>query len=384
MHIGFLTPEYPHKTEIYGGIATSIKTLALALIEEGHTVTVFLYGREEDGIDLDEKIRIISIKMKKTKGFTWWTNRKYIQSVINKEVEQNNLQLLEAPDWTGITAFMKLHCPLLIRLHGSDTYFCHIEKRHQKYKNYFFEKTALKGADYIVSVSGYTAGLTKTLFGLTTPMKVIHNGIDVNAFTSRASGLSTRQDSILYLGTIIRKKGVLELASIFNEVIKEKPNARLVLVGADASDVSTGSISTWKLMQEVFSEDALKQVDYLGKVPHDKILEHIDGAAMCVFPSFAEAFPISWLEAMACKKPIVASNIGWASECIEDEKSGLLESPTRHLEYAKKIVHLLNDKKWAEELASNTYKQVKSRFDISVIAKQNITYYEYILKERKI
>jgi len=57
------------------------------------------------------------------------------------------------PDWTGISAFMNLKCPIVIKCHGSDTYFCALEKRKQKFKNYFLEKKALKSADYILSVS---------------------------------------------------------------------------------------------------------------------------------------------------------------------------------------------------------------------------------------
>ena len=41
---------------------------------------------------------------------------------------------IEAPDWTGITAFMRLKAPLVIRFHGSDTYFCHLEKTASKNK----------------------------------------------------------------------------------------------------------------------------------------------------------------------------------------------------------------------------------------------------------
>lgn len=383
MHIGFLTPEYPHMTKTFGGIATSIKTLALALIKKGHTVTVFLYGREEDGIDFDENIKIISIKMKKKKGLTWWTNRKYIQSIINDEVQNNHLQLLEAADWTGITAFMKLKCPLVIRLHGSDTYFCHIEQRHQKYKNYFFEKRALHGADHIVSVSRYTAELTKKLFALTKEISVIYNGIDVESFSLKKTIHSTEEDSIVYLGTLVRKKGVLELPYIFNEVIKKRPNARLYIVGADAPDITTDSLSTWELMKRLFSQEALARVDYLGKVPHENVRTYIDRVTLCVFPSFAEAFPVSWLESMACSKPIVASDIGWAAESIENGISGLLESPDNHSKYADKIIQIMSNDTLANDLGNNAYLRVKTYFDADSIAIQNIAYFNKIIEKKK-
>ena len=378
MHIGFLTPEYPHITPVYGGIATSIATLSHGLTKRGHKVTVFLYGRETDEVFYDEQVKIVALKMKRKKGLTWWTNRKYIESVINSEVVHNGLSLVEAPDWTGITAFMNLQCPLLIRLHGSDTYFCHIEKRHQKYKNYFFEKAALKQADHIVSVSDYTAHLTKKLFALKKEIKIIHNGIDTASFIAKTSSDTMDPYSILYLGTLIRKKGVLELAAIFNEVIKKQPNAKLHLVGADAPDIVTGSRSTWQLMQNILTKEAQRNVTYFGKIPHQKIQHFINQASVCVFPSFAEAFPISWLEAMACTKPIVASNIGWAKECIIDGESGYLVDPTDHETYAHRILYLFDNPQEANILGENARKHVKKYFDISIIIEENLAYYQSI------
>ena len=286
--------------------------------------------------------------------------------------------MIEAPDWTGITAFMNLQCPLLIKLHGSDTYFCHIEKRHQKYKNYFFEKMALKQADHIVSVSEYTALLTKKLFALKKEITVIHNGIETDKFTAQTSSDLPPKYTILYLGTLIRKKGVLELAAIFNEVIKKQPNARLHLVGADAPDIVTGSRSTWQLMQNIFTKDAQKNVTYFGKVPHHRIQHFIGGASVCVFPSFAEAFPISWLEAMACAKPIVASNFGWAKECIIDGESGYLVDPSDHKTYADSILYLFDNRQAAAILGQNARKRVKKYFDTSTIIEKNISCYQSI------
>ena len=87
----------------------------------------------------------------------------------------------------------------------------------------------------------------------------------------------------------------------------------------------------------------MKNVTYLGSVPYAEIHEQIAKAAVCVFPSFAEALPVSWLEAMAMQKAVIASNVGWASEIIQDGVEGFLVHPTNHVEYANKISVLLNN-----------------------------------------
>src|SRR5680860_459149 len=97
------------------------------------------------------------------------------------------------------------------------------------------------------------------------------------------------------------------------------------------------------MMQKLFSPKALKNVTYVGAVTYSEIKKHIAQATVCVFPTFAEALPVSWLEAMAMQKPIVASNIGWAKEMIDEGVDGFLVNPKEHETYATKIVELLED-----------------------------------------
>ena len=141
MHIAFLTPEYPNaKLSPAAGIGTSIHNLAKALVHQGVKVTILVYGQKEQKVFTDNEIQIHSIKYKKFQFLTWFFHRKYIENYCNSVIKQQKINLIEAADWTGITAFMKFKIPLLIRFHGSDTYFCHLEKRKQKWKNFFFEK----------------------------------------------------------------------------------------------------------------------------------------------------------------------------------------------------------------------------------------------------
>ena len=131
-------------------------------------------------------------------------------------VKNNCIDLLEASEWTGFTAFMKFNCPLILRLHGSDTYFCHLEKRKLKIKNKFFEKKALLGATKIVGVSKFVAKKTKELFKLNIDIDVIYNTIDTNKFKPNHQNIQLK--SLLYFGTLVRKKGVLEIAKMFSKL----------------------------------------------------------------------------------------------------------------------------------------------------------------------
>lgn len=88
------------------------------------------------------------------------------------------------------------------------------------------------------------------------------------------------EQTILYFGTLIRKKGSLELPLIFNEVYKKNNQANLILVGRDASDIITNNKSVWQMMQPLFDKEAFKNVSYLGSVPYSEIKNLINKASV--------------------------------------------------------------------------------------------------------
>lgn len=382
MKIAFLTPEYPHPTTgRYGGLGTSIRNLALGLVAKGCDVRVLVYNQSEDNILDEEGIIIQRIRNIKIKGLSWYLTRKKIEKIINTLYQNGEIEVVEAADWTGITSFITpKKCPIVIRLHGSDTYFCHLDKRPVKWINKFHEKRALQKANGHLSVSKFTAEVTNALFQQNNPYTIIHNGVSVSDIDTNP--IKNTVPQILYFGTLIRKKGLLELPHIFNLVVEKNPEVSLILVGKDASDIVTGSLSTWEMMQKLFSNDAKRKVSYVGAVPFTEIGSYIKEASVCVFPSFAEAFPVSWLEAMERKKAIVASNIGWGKEVIINGVDGFIEAPTNHEAFANSIITVLENDAYRESIANSARAKIISDFAISKIADQNIAFYQKMISQQ--
>lgn len=380
MHIAFLTPEFPHSlTNSSGGLGTSIKNLANSLISEGVEVSIFIYGQKHN-MQLNENgINFHFIKQKSYKLGGFYLYRKHLQHYINNVIGKSNVDLLEAPDWTGITAFMEINCPLIIRLNGSDGYFCYLEKRKQKIKNYFFERKALKDADAIVSVSDFTARVTKDIFNISKDIPVIYNSLDANKF--HPLDIPIVKNQLLYFGTIIRKKGVLELAHIFNEVINQKPESSLILIGKDVVDIFEGE-STLKLLIKILSPKARLRLKYFSEVSYENIAQYIGVSEVVLLPSFAEALPMTWLEAMSMEKGMVTSNIGWAKEVMVDGITGYTENPKNHKAYASKIINLLDDVELASSFAKKARIYVLSTFATDIISKKNIRFYEKFIKSK--
>ncbi|AOW11193.1 glycosyl transferase family 1 [Flavobacterium gilvum] len=382
MKVAFLTPEYPHnRVQHSAGIGTSIKNLVKALVNEGVTVSIFVYGQEEDVVFLEDTVKIHLIKSQKYKVLGWFWHRKHIQNYLNKCILEDGIDLVEAPDWTGITAFMNLKAPLVIRFHGSDTYFCHLEKRSQKIKNFWFEKLAFNKAEAFIAPTHFAGELSKKLFSIKNKkIETIHHGLDLKQFVN-VNPSNYERGLILYMGTIIRKKGVLELPDIFKMVREQYPNAQLVLIGNDSYDIQTKSRSTWELVQEKCLKEDLKNISYLGKIPYQEIQEYIKKAHICVFPTFAETLGMVTIEAMALQKPVVNSNIGWSQELIVDGESGYLVDSKNHEVFADKIVTLLKNEDLCKTIGKAARTRIETFFDIEKTVEQNIVFYKSIINK---
>lgn len=383
MNIAFLTPEYSHeKINHTAGIGTSIKNLVQALVKNGHDITVFVYAQKCNEVFPDSGASIHLIGNKKYPFGKWFFYRQHIQNYCNKIIKEQHIDLIEAPDWTGITAFMQFKIPLVIRFHGSDTYFCHIEQRKQKLKNFWFEKLAIKKAKAFIAPTAFAGELSGKLFGIKNKtIRTIHHGLELEKFKNQTPE-TYEKGLILSIGTIIRKKGVLELPAIFNKVRKKYPEARLVLIGRDSYDIATQSPSTWQLLKQSLKEEDRNRVSYLGKIPYKEVQEYIKKTQVCIFPTFAETLGMVTIESMALQKPVVNSDIGWAQELMIDGESGFLVHPKNHEEYAKKIVLILNDKELTHTIGINARKHVEKYFDIEKIAEENINFYKSLISNK--
>ena len=134
------------------------------------------------------------------------------------------------------------------------------------------------------------------------------------------------------------------------------------------------------MMQSLFTEEAFKNVSYLGSLNYNEIKNLINQATLCVFPSFAEALPVSWIEAIAVKKPVVASNLGWARSIIVASLKGFLVHPKNHIENANKILEIINSETLQKQLGENARKKIEDVFDVQKVMQQNVAFYKSLMK----
>jgi glycosyltransferase involved in cell wall biosynthesis len=171
---------------------------------------------------------------------------------------------------------------------------------------------------------------------------------------------------------------VLDLGPVFSEVVRRIPEARLRLVGRDAPDRRTGSGSTWELLAASLSPAARARTEYLGARPWLEVHEHVRRAAVCVFPSYAEALPLSWMEAMACGRPVAAYDVGWAPELIRSGEDGLLVPLGKTRALAEAVAAVLADP--APGLGQAARARIAADFSAEAVARRTAEWYARVVR----
>ena len=244
-----------------------------------------------------------------------------------------------------------------------------------------FGKPVLENSDLIISVSKWAIS-DMGHYGIpASKMIAIHNGISPSEYKPsparstrfrKKHGFSKETKLLLFVGRIIRQKGVEYLLDAMPSVLKSVPGARLVIVGR-GNRLDKLQARTTKLGLE-------GKVRFEGFLEEEELKDALCACDAFVLPSLWEVLPVSILEAMACGKPIVASAVGGNAELVEEGFNGFLVAKKSSKEMAEKIVAVLSDKKLASRMGENSRKRVIAEFNWDLIAQQTLDAYGKLLK----
>lgn len=198
---------------------------------------------------------------------------------------------------------------------------------------------------------------------------VIPNGIDFEDIQS-TQPKSIEYLSVLYVGELAKIKGVDILLKAI-PIIKEKIHPiHLYIAGLGPQEKGLKKLVKRMNIQE--------NVKFLGFISGGNKYSWYKSTDVCVFPSRHESGPVVLPEAMACGKPVVASNVGGIPFMVENEKTGLLFESENVEDLADKIVTLLKDEKLRQKMGEAGKEKVKE-FTWDKIAEQTVEVYKEIL-----
>ncbi|MHA1375994.1 MAG: glycosyltransferase family 4 protein [Promethearchaeota archaeon] len=160
---------------------------------------------------------------------------------------------------------------------------------------------------------------------------------------------------ILYVGRIAKGKGVDKLVRILADLRKEKMDVKLVIVGNDA-----GYLPIVKSL--INNLNLIEHVVLIGFVNKLDLAKYYSMADLVVYPSRQEIFGLVLVEAMACGKPVIGSDIMGPSEIIINGKTGYTSDFRNLKKLSEMILHLLEDNKKMMQMGKNGLNRVKENY----------------------
>lgn len=380
MKIGFICNEFP--PEKCGGIGIFTSELAENLINNNcHVVVIGIYqGLENDQCTTKHNGLLTVYRLASHKGrLAAYRNRIRVFRLVKKLADQGDIQLIELPDFEGWGAgWPKLKIPVIVRLHGSLTYFAAEMNEKVSIMTRFLEKLSLNRANTIVSVSEYTANKTKQLFSIKKNISIIYNAVALPD-ASRCKKSYELTYTVTYSGSLVKKKGVFSLAEAWPLVRKQYPQAKLTMIG---KDVLYQGESAQKLIKKLAGKDvdSISFTGHISKTEMESILAESDVA---IYPSYSESFGLAPIEAMALAVPTIYSTRSCGPEIINEKGGAILCNPSDIKDISQKICQLFDSEKLRKQLGADGRKRVIQSFSTADIFNKNIELYKKLIDEQE-
>jgi len=239
-------------------------------------------------------------------------------------------------------------------------------------------KLALKRSSSVVAISSYLAERAKN-FGYRGQSIVIPNGVDVKKFdfelnltenntsnTRVALGLNDGDIALITTSRLVLKNGV---GDVIQALPKLSENIKFVIFGEGYLEK--------ELKELAIKLNVSNRIIFKGFVEHSVLNKYLKASDIFIRTSRSEGQGISFLEAMACKLPVIATPVGGIVDFLHDpffeadtdNQTGYFCQPENPESVAETVKRVMNDSQ-KNSVVENAYNMVKEKYDWDLIAVQ--------------
>jgi len=237
----------------------------------------------------------------------------------------------------------------------------------------------------VVAISAPVKAHLEMDFGIRpSRIELIHNGVDTERFSKDYSGeeLAALKRSIGLddgpvigtMGRLSSVKGQRFLIEAMKYVAAKKPMAQCLIIGSGPEE---GALKEFARATGVEG-----RINFTGSV-YKNIAGYLSCMDVFVLPSIKEGLGLALLEAMAARRPCVASDVGGIVDIIKDRVNGMVAPVANGVAIADAVLELLNDRSLSYRLAGEGRNFVKANFSIDVMACRMAALYNRVVDEKK-
>lgn len=353
----------------FGGSGVLATELGIALADMGHQVHFVTYKQPVKLALLSHHVHFHEVVVPDYPLFRYQPYELALSSKLVNVVKAHNIELLHVHyaiphAYAGYMAQQMLleegiKIPMVTTLHGTDIT---LVGNHPFYKPAV--TFSINNSDAVTSVSESLREDTLTHFTINKSIDVIPNFIDLSKLgqqdgpCEREAMAEPHERIITHVSNLRPVKRLLDVIEIFDRVVAQCP-ARLVIVG-DGPDKDPA--------KALIEKKGLKsKVQFMGNSEEvHKILCLTD---LFLLPSEIESFGLAALEAMACRVPVISTNVGGLPEVNLHGHSGYLSDVGAVEDMAKNALSILKDEDTLDQFKDQARVQAQ-KFSIDLIVPQ--------------
>ena len=231
----------------------------------------------------------------------------------------------------------------------------------------YFRNLLLRKIDLMFAVSSEIRGLLRKIGVSNERIHVVGPGLDFDYIRNVGSG-SKRYDAC-FLGRIQPRKGVFDLLALWREIVKRRPDARLLIMGGGEKQYLE------RMKRLTLKYNLNSNIEMTGFVAEREKIMLMKQSKLFIFPSYSEGFAQVICEAMACGLPVIAYDLPCYREWYGDNVTYARRKDLNSLMSA--TLSLLEDDVLRREIGEKALKRVR-QYDWDKLAKKEM---DFIVKK---
>ncbi|MDX2239360.1 MAG: glycosyltransferase family 1 protein [Leptolyngbyaceae cyanobacterium bins.302] len=250
------------------------------------------------------------------------------------------------------------------------------------------EKMLLETAERVVATSPQEQEHMRSLVSTKGNIDIIPCGTDVVHFGSvlreaarHKLGIAPDEKVVLYVGRFDPRKGIETLVrAIGRSQLNGSGKLRLIIGGGSRPGQSDGLER--ERIEAIVAELGIGALtEFPGRLSPAVLPTYFGAADVAVVPSHYEPFGLVAIEAMACRIPVVASDVGGLQYTVRSGETGLLVPPKDEVAFAEAIDRILLNPSWQQQLGQAARKHVEDMFSWDGVARQLAELYLQLIAE---
>lgn len=382
------------------GVGRHTYLMARGLQQHGHQVHVITRS-DQSGTEVRDGVRVHTVPS----SFDHYAPYQHLPGVyhalnyshavdeaVQRLMHQAGIQIVDSPVWQieGLVTVVSRRLPVAVRLQTAYRQTAEILKRHDTDSRLLgdLEQSLIERATHLVPNSQATVATAQRVYHAalkTDRYTIIPHGIEpvpdeaVRPFDPSRSAASC---TVLYVGRLEQRKGILDLFESIPRVLKAVPGTRFVIVGADNSRADGFLTRTGQTYPAYFARRyaaCQTHVEFTGGVSDEILQRAYQACDLFVAPSVYESFGLIYLEAMNYAKPVIGCRAGGIPEVIDESVSGLLVDPEAPPQLAEAIITLLRSPGKLRDFGLAARQQLLARFTHLEMARRFAALYRRVI-----